>query len=276
MHTHIFRTALCLGLMLGHLMLGSGGALAQGKPEIITLPLTRPAEPMTLNIDLISAQIEVIGEERKDAQIAITMANSDRRIKTPSGLKTLSGGSGALEITEEDNVITVDSEMPMAKVQLVVRIPRRANLALSTANDSEIKVRDVTGTLQLTNINGPVTATNVNGSVIAESVNDAITVGLAGISANEATSLSSLNGDLTLSLPANAGAELRIDNSEGQIDSDFELDVKPGKPSVTRSEGRRGVSVRVEDAIVATINGGGPVIKLKTLNGKIKIAKNAK
>ena len=276
MHTHIFRTALCLGLMLGPLMFGSGGALAQGKPEIITLPLTRPAEPMTLNIDLISAQIEVIGEERKDAQIAITMANSDRRIKTPSGLKTLSGGSGALEITEEDNVITVDSEMPMAKVQLVVRIPRRANLALSTANDSEIKVRDVTGTLQLTNINGPVTATNVNGSVIAESVNDAITVGLAGISANEATSLSSLNGDLTLSLPANAGAELRIDNSEGQIDSDFELDVKPGKPSVTRSEGRRGVSVRVEDAIVATINGGGPVIKLKTLNGKIKIAKNAK
>jgi hypothetical protein len=52
--------------------------------------------------------------------------------------------------------------------------------------------------------------------------------------------------------------------------------VKPGKPSVTRNEGRRGVSVRVEDAIVATINGGGPVIKLKTLNGKIKIAKNAK
>lgn len=271
MHTLSLRTALCLGLLLG-----AGGALAQSKPEIITLPLTRPADPMTLNIDLISAKIEVIGEERKDAQIAITMSNSDRRIKTPSGLKTLSGGSGALEITEEDNVVTVDSEMPMTKVQLVVRVPRRANLALSTANDSEITVRDVTGTLQLTNINGPVSATNVNGSVIAESVNEAITVGLAGINANEATSLSSLNGDLTLSLPANAGAELRIDNSEGQIDSDFELDVKPGKPSVTRSEGRRGVSVRVEDAIVATINGGGPVIKLKTLNGKIKIEKKMK
>lgn len=270
MHTLTIRTVLCLGFMLG-----SGGALAQGKPEIITLPITRPADPVTLNIDLISAKIEVIGEDRKDAQIAITMASGERKIKTPSGLKTLSGG-GALEVMEEDNVITVDSEMPMAKVQLVVRLPRRANLALSTANDGTIAVRDVTGTLQLTNINGPVTATNVNGAVIAESVNDAIDVGLAGINANEATSLSSLNGDLTLRLPANVGAELRIDSSEGQIESDFELDVKPGKPSVVRNEGRRGVSVRVEDAIVATVNGGGPVIKLKTLNGKIKIVKNAK
>jgi hypothetical protein len=271
MRTLSIRTALCLGLMLS-----SGVALAQGKPEIITLPITRPADPVTLNIDLISAKIEVIGEERKDAQIAITMASGERKIKTPSGLKTLSGGGGALSVAEEDNVITVDSEMPMAKVQLVVRVPRRANLTLSTANDSEIAVRDVAGTLQLTNINGPVTAMNINGSVIAESINDAINVGLAGINANEATSLSSLNGDLTLSLPANARAELRIDNSDGQIESDFELDVKPSKPSVVRNEGRRGVSVRVEDAIVATINGGGPIIKLKTLNGTIKIAKNAK
>ena len=34
-----------------------------------------------------------------------------------------------------------------------------------------------------------------------------------------------------------------------------------------------GVSVRMEDVIVATVNGGGPVIRVKTLNGTIKIAK---
>ena len=50
--------------MLGPLMFGSGVALAQSKPEIITLPITRPADPVTLSIDLISAKIEVIGEDR--------------------------------------------------------------------------------------------------------------------------------------------------------------------------------------------------------------------
>ena len=109
--------------------------------------------------------------------------------------------------------------------------------------------------------------------MIAESVNNPIAVGLAGVAAGGATSLSSLNGDITLTLPASAKAELHLDSSHGEIVSDFELDVKPSKPRIERNETRGGVSVRMEDVIVATVNGGGPVIRVKTLNGTIKIAK---
>jgi hypothetical protein len=56
----------------------------------------------------------------------------------------------------------------------------------------------------------------------------------------------------------------------------LDLDVKPTKPTIERKEGRGGVSVRVEDVIVATINGGGPVITLETLNGDIRIGKTGK
>ncbi|HEY5807674.1 MAG TPA: hypothetical protein VIT67_06885 [Povalibacter sp.] len=230
---------------------------------------------MSLNIELMSARIEVIGEERKDAQLSITMLPGERKIKTPSGVKALTGGSGALEVEEHDNVVTVDSELPTGKAVVVARVPRRANLTLSTVQDGEIVVRDVTGTLQLENINGPITATNINGAVIAESVSNTINVGFAAINASEATALSSISGAITLTLPAKAGAELRLDSAEGQIDSAFELDVKPGKPAITRTEGRNGMSVRVEDIVVATINGGGPVIKLKTLSGNIRIEKAA-
>ena len=41
-----------------------------------------------------------------------------------------------------------------------------------------------------------------------------------------------------------------------------------------REEGRQGVEVKVESVIVARINGGGTVIKLKTLNGNINITKS--
>ena len=152
-------------------------------------------------------------------------------------------------------------------------MPRRAKLDLSTVNESEIVVRDIVGDLQLENVNGPITATNITGSVIAESVNNPITVGLSGVAAGAATSLSSLNGDITLTLPAAARAELHLDTAQGEITSDFELDIKPSKPLIERKEGRGGVSVRMEDVIVATVNGGGPVIRVKTLNGSIKIAK---
>ena len=95
-------------------------------------------------------------------------------------------------------------------------MPRRASLDLSTVNEGEIIVRDIVGDLELENVNGPITATNITGSVIAESVNNPITVGLTGVAAGGATSLSSLNGDITLRLPASAKAELHLDSSRGE------------------------------------------------------------
>lgn len=247
-------------------------APAQMQPETINIPLSRPGEPMSLSIDLISARIEVIGEERKDVELKVTMSAGRRKIVTPSGAKTLSGGGG-LEISERDNRVSIDTDMPTNAISIVARVPRRAKLDLSTVNEGEIVVRDIVGDLQLENINGPITASNITGSVIAESVNDAIKVGLSGVAAGGATSLSSLNGDITLTLPAAARAEFHLDTAQGEITSDFELDIKPSKPLIERKEGRGGVSVRMEDVVVATVNGGGPVIRVKTLNGSIKIAK---
>jgi len=76
-------------------------------------------------------------------------------------------------------------------------------------------------------------------------------------------------------LPTNAKVQLHLDNAGGEIFSDFEVEVKPSKPVIERSSDRGGVSVRVESIIIADINGGGSVIKLKTLNGDIKISKTA-
>ena len=74
--------------------------------------------------------------------------------------------------------------------------------------------------------------------------------------------------------PANAGAELHLDNAKGEIVSDFEVEVAQNKPVIERDEDEDGVSIRVESVIVATVNGGGPVIRLKTLNGNIQINKS--
>lgn len=248
-------------------------APAQMQPETINIPLSRPGEPMSLRIDILSARMEVIGEERKDVELKVTLSAGRRKIVTPSGAKMLAGGGAGLEITERDNRVNVESDLPTGAITIVARVPRRAKLDLSTINESEIVVRDIVGDLQLENVNGPITATNITGSVIAESINNPITVGLSGVAAGGATSLSSLNGDITLTLPAAARAELHLDTSQGEITSDFELDIKPSKPLIERKEGRGGVSVRMEDVIVATVNGGGPVIRVKTLNGGIKIAK---
>jgi len=256
------------------LVVAATQAAAQSAPERITIPLTRPGEPVELSVSILSARIEVVGEDRDDAEFEVSVAeDTGRRIITPSGPKPLSGGGYSFEVDENDNRITVDTDWRSNRVVVKARIPLRADLDLSTTNDGEIIVRNVRGRLQLSNTNGPIEATGIAGSVIAESVNETIDVAFTEVARDEAMSLSTINGDLSLALPPDAGVQLHLDTARGEIRSDFEVDVRPSQPVVERTENRNGVEVRVESIIVADVNGGGPVIRLKTLNGNILIKK---
>ena len=248
--------------------------VAQDQPQVITVPISDPEAPVTIEISILSARIEVVGEDRDDAEFSFTVTGGQRQIITPSGPKPLRGGGYELEIEEDDNVISVDTDWRADTVTLGAKVPRLANLYLDTVNEGEIVVSDITGSLHLENTNGPITATNIRGSVIAESVNDDISVSLVDIGADSATALESLNGDLRLSIPENAGVRVHLDTGSGEIYSDFEVEVRPSEPTIVRDDDGEGIEVRVESVIIADINGGGPVMRLKTLNGNIQIDKS--
>jgi hypothetical protein len=258
------------------LIFGCAAAMGQDKSQTVTVALSRPGQPVSLKIDIFSARIEVIGEDRQDAVFSIASFSGERKLLTPSGPMPLPGGNYQVDVEERDNSISVDAGERTDRVEVVARIPRHADVELSTRHDGEIRVRDIVGNLQLENGNGPISATNIQGSVIAEGLNEAITVDLAAIDKNGAMALSSLNGVISLSIPADVGVDLLIDTAKGEIRSDFEMTLKPGKPAVRRSERGDRVSVQVEDPVVATVNGGGPLIRIKTLHGDIRIAKSTR
>lgn len=259
--------------LAGLLWMTSTTAFAQVEPQVINVPLSRPGEPVKLNIDIISAHIEVIGEAREDAQFEVSVIEGTRKIITPSGTKNLSVGAYNVEIEERDNRISLDTDWRANSVKVVARIPSRADLDLETVNDGSIEVSNITGSLHLSNVNGPISARGISGSVIAETVNDDITVLFNQVDSDAVMSMHSMNGNLTLGLPDGTGAELHIDSAEGQITSAFEVDVVPSEPVVTRENNRGGVEVKVESVIIAKIAGGGTVFKMKTLNGNIRLEK---
>ena len=256
------------------LMFVAGAASGQDRPQIINIPLSNPGEPLTLEISIMSAHIEVIGENREDLEFVVSVEQGSRKIITPSGTQTITGAAYSLEVDENDNHVFIDTDWSNNKFIIIARIPRNASLALSTTNDGEILVTNIAGALELENTNGPITATDIVGTVIAETVNDTIDISFASIDGSSAMAFSSINGDLILGLPANAGVELHLDSAQGEIYSDFEVEVQPSVPVVERRDDRGGVEVRVESTIVANVNGGGSVIKLKTLNGDIQIRKS--
>lgn len=268
MKSSIFRVALTLTLLSLAIP-----TLAQ-QPHVINVPLSRPGDPIYLEIDIQSARIEVIGEDREDATFEVTVTDGNRQIVTPSGTQSLKGGGYSLEVEEDDNEITLDMDWRANKVMVVARVPRHANVELNTINDGEIIVSNLIGNLELFNVNGPITARNIAGSVIAESVNDTIDIGFLSLDADNASSMESINGELILGIPDGVGVTTQLDTSQGEIFSDFEVEVAAAEPLVEREEGDDGVSIYIESVIIAKINGGGPVVRMKSLHGDITIRKD--
>ena len=268
MNQSIFRAALALTLL--SLV---APALAQ-QPQVINVPLSRPGDPIFVEIDIMSARIEVIGEDREDAMFEVTVADGDRKIVTPSGTQSLKGGGYSIEIEEDDNEISFDMDWRVNKVTVIARIPRNADVELQTVNDGEIIVSNLIGNLELYNTNGPITARNISGSVIAESVNDTIDLGFVSLDPDNASSMESINGDLILGLPEGVGVTTQLDTSQGEIYSDFEVEVQPSEQVVEREDYDEGVSIYIESVIVAKINGGGPIVRMKSLQGDINIRKD--
>ena len=248
-------------------------AHAQSKSKTINIPLSRPGDPISLEIHITSAYIEIIGEDRDDAVFDVLIKDGKRKIITPSGPKSIANAGYALEVDEHDNKISLNTHAQHNRVSVVARIPMRADLNISTVNNGEIIVTNIKGNLELSNINGPITATRISGSVIAESINNTIDISFVSIDKINASSMESINGELNLRLPAKIGAQLHLDTSRGEIISDFEVEVLPSTPTVARNQKHGGVEVRIESVIIANINGGGPTVRLKSMNGNINILK---
>ena len=88
----------------------------------------------------------------------------------------------------------------------MIQVPVNTSLKLSCINGGNIVVEDISGEIEVNNINGGVKLTNVSGSVIAHALNQNVIVKLNKITPDKSMSFSSLNGDVDVTLPADAKA----------------------------------------------------------------------
>lgn len=268
MHTGMDRTFLSL---IAALLMAVIAPPANAQASPITIELSQPNRPMTLEVGILSAKIIVIGERRNNVELEVDGRENGRKIITPSGPKAVPNGSYRVSASEDNNEVEISSEWNRSQLELVIRVPQTANLNLWTTNDGTIEVRGVTGEMQLENTNGPITVAGAASAVIAESINEDIEIGFSDLKGVAASSLATVNGDLAIVLPARPAVELHIDTARGEITSDFEIEVVPSEPRVSRSQENGTIEIGVENLIIAKIGGGGPVIRMKTLNGDIEI-----
>ena len=132
------------------------------------------------------------------------------------------------------------------------------------------------GAIDVENDNGSITLTDVAGSVLAHSLNGKVIATLKRVTPQQPMSFASMNGSVDVTLPPDTKANLKLRTDNGDVWTDFDVQMRPGSQSNVVDTRNRGGRLRmdVDRSFVGTINGGGPDIELHTMNGSVYIRKS--
>ena len=199
----------------------------------------------------------------------------EEKDKKIAGMKRLSGSSSGLEVEEDDNVITVNTQSWKAATDLDIQVPVTSSLEIQSSMDGAVVVEGVSGEVDINNINGPVTLRNVSGTTLVHTVNGDIQVVLARVAPDKPLSFSTMNGDIDVTLPPDVKANLKMKSEQGEIYSDFDINMtrQPAKSEPTEKTEQGKYRITFDKSLYGMINGGGQEISFNTFRGDIYIRK---
>ncbi len=142
-------------------------------------------------------------------------------------------------------------------VRFVVRVPDGVRVDVATVNGG-LEVSGVTTDVRATTVNGSIDAKSAGGPVRANTVNGSIRVSMGNIGNADNLEYETINGSVTIELPANFGAQLELSTVNGRVTTDFPILVS-GTMSPRRLRG--------------TVGNGNTRMRASTVNGSITLRK---
>lgn len=248
----------------------------QQAADQVTVPLTDASRPALIDVSLVQGSITVRGTNRKDVMVTArpdTDRPSRRYDADASGLRRIPQTAG-FRISEEANRVKIASDSPNRSISFEIEAPVRTNLKLQTVNGGEISVENIDGDIDVGNVNGGITLTGVSGSVNAGTTNGSVRATMTRVTAERQMAFTSLNGSVDVTLPPTTKANLRMRSDNGDVYSDFDVQLAASAPVVQESRGSNGrYRISRNRAIVGAINGGGPEFELRTFNSNVYVRK---
>src|SRR5580698_4311034 len=252
--------------------------LAQNtNPDELVVPLSSPGKPYTLKVGLVTGSITVSANTGKD--IIIDVKTEGGKVKgemttAENGMKKISKGSSyGVTAKEDDNIVNVSTDNPNDAVFLTLKIPQDVKLKLSTVNDGDITVNNIKGELEINNVNGSITLNNISGSVVASTINGNVITTFTTADSKAPMAFSSLNGNVDVTLPASAQYNMKLKSDRGEIYTDFDMAIDKTEKVSNASSHAGMYELKKDDWITGKINGGGPEVLMKNMEGNIYIRK---
>jgi len=239
--------------------------------EQITVPMSQPGNEGILRIDHYKGSIKVTGYDGD-----VIVVNASLRFKPAenenNGMRRIATNLIQLGATEKNNEVTIKSNSHSRTIDLDIMVPYQFSLKHQNYDNGIISVTKLNGEFEISNINGEILLEDISGSALLNTVDGNIKVAFKEISPNVPMAFSTIDGNIDLLFPANVHAIAKMKADQGEIFSDFDMEIQDRKQEVEKSSNGL-YKVGLEEWTYAKINDGGPQFLIKTFTGNIYIHK---
>ena len=215
----------------------SVAALARANDEgtTATVKLSAPGKPATLKVEVPWADIHIVGVDGDTVKVESTISQKDAKSTREDGLRRLDD-EVSFELTEHENVVSLrlSGDNPWANhdAEFTVSVPRAMALDIKTEAGGDLAVKDIEGDIEINNMNGEVVLDGIAGSTVVNTMNGEVRAVYAK-APQKLVSITSMNGEVDLRVPADTKANVRLRTHNGSILTDFDEAVLK-----TKSEGK--------------------------------------
>ncbi|PKP33912.1 MAG: hypothetical protein CVU00_09130 [Bacteroidetes bacterium HGW-Bacteroidetes-17] len=222
---------------------------------------------------------EVTFEGYDGSEIIVDVTNFKAPPKRADGLKAIYGGGEentgiGLAFLEIDGSIQISGASKQSEdAKYTFKIPNSMTLKVNYASPfveadqivfknftNEISVKTMDADIEFVDVTGPITSSTIDGNT---------KVVFGKVSQESPISISSIDGEIDVTIPANTPSNLSFSNIDGEVYTDFDIDFakkdKNGNKSMSYIGGH--------NSSKGIINGGGVEISLKTIDGIIYLRK---
>jgi len=212
---------------------------------------------------------KILIEGHSGNELIITVSGLKSSPARADGLRSLYGtrddntGIG-LSVEEVDDVIEITAASKQAEdARYKFLVPQNVSISIdcnSPFADEDIFIKDLASEIEVKILNGGIEFENITGPAVLYAINGDIIGTFSEVNQENPISITSINGDVDITLPANTPANLKLSSTNGEIFTNMDIEFDSEK--TTRRRTVRG-----------KLNGGGVEIQLAAINENVYLRK---
>jgi hypothetical protein len=187
------------------------------------IAFSEPSKPGTLKIRVWNGTVTIHGADVKDLAVK-TESTAETPTPRADGMRVLSATS-SYKLSENANVVSLEygaDGWGGAPADFDITVPKDTSIVVTNSIRGDFVCSGLSGDIDVRTLDGDVTLNDVAGGASVETMNGEINVNVKALRQSKPLSLTSMNGKVSIRVPADTKAAIRFRTHHGQILTNFD------------------------------------------------------